>query len=247
MFESWHKVRNVIDLRPYGTWPQVERRKRPRTRDQKRINYWEVPPDGNRNRAYIIARRVIDIVCATILIILFAPIMITTFLVLALTTRGKPIFKQTRVGECGRLFTLYKFRTMRLDADKLKHTVRNEKDGPVFKNRHDPRVTPIGRILRKFSIDELPQLFNVLKGDMTLVGPRPPLESEVRQYEPWQLRRLAVKPGLTCIWQVNGRADVPFTDWVRMDLRYIDNQCLLADVVLLARTPAAVLAGRGAY
>jgi len=173
--------------------------------------------------------------------------MIAVFLILSITTRGRPIFKQIRVGECGRLFTLYKFRTMRLDAHKLQHMVRNEKDGPVFKNKQDPRVTPIGRVLRKFSIDELPQLFNVLKGDMTLVGPRPPLESEVKRYETWQLRRLAVKPGLTCIWQVNGRADVPFIDWVRMDLRYINNQCLLADLVLLARTPTAVLAGRGAY
>jgi lipopolysaccharide/colanic/teichoic acid biosynthesis glycosyltransferase len=120
-------------------------------------------------------------------------------------------------------------------------------DGPVFKNRQDPRVTRIGRVLRTLSIDELPQLFNVLAGHMSLVGPRPPLLKEVEQYEPWQRRRLAVKPGLTCVWQVSGRNEVGFDDWVRMDLWYIDNQHLLTDLKLLARTPSIVLSRRGAY
>ncbi|HEX3658576.1 MAG TPA: sugar transferase [Pirellulales bacterium] len=204
-------------------------------------------PSGNRQTTYLAAKRLCDIVGGLALLAICAPLMLLTTLVLLVTTRGRPVFFQPRVGYCGRMFIMFKFRTMHADADSQQHCVSNEMDGPVFKNRQDPRVTRIGRVLRTLSIDELPQLFNVLAGHMSLVGPRPPLLKEVEQYEPWQRRRLAVKPGLTCVWQVSGRNEVGFDDWVRMDLWYIDNQHLLTDLKLLARTPSIVLSRRGAY
>jgi lipopolysaccharide/colanic/teichoic acid biosynthesis glycosyltransferase len=206
-----------------------------------------IEPMGNRNRWYLALKRVADIVGALVLVVLLSPILLATLLVLTITTKGHPLFIQERVGYCGRRFRMIKFRTMRLDADKLQHLVTNEKDGPIFKNRHDPRVTRIGRFLRSTSIDEMPQLFNVLAGSMSLVGPRPPVPKEVERYQPWQRRRLAVKPGLTCLWQVSGRSEVGFEDWVRMDLWYLKHQNLATDVRLLAKTPASVLSGRGAY
>ncbi len=206
-----------------------------------------IEPLGNQSRLYSAIKRAADIVGATILIALLSPLLLATFIVLTVTTKGRPLFIQERVGYCGLRFRMIKFRTMRHDADKLQHLVVNEKDGPIFKNRRDPRVTRIGRILRLTSIDELPQLFNVLAGSMSLVGPRPPVVREVEQYEPWQRRRLAVKPGLTCLWQVSGRSEVAFEDWVRMDLWYLKNQNLATDAKLLAKTPGSVVSGRGAY
>jgi lipopolysaccharide/colanic/teichoic acid biosynthesis glycosyltransferase len=206
-----------------------------------------VKPRGNRGPCYLAAKRVMDIAGALVLIALLSPLLLVTLLILLVTTRGRPLFVQERIGLCGRKFRMIKFRTMRLDADKLQHLVSNEQSGPVFKNRQDPRITRIGRFLRSTTIDELPQLFNVLKGDMALVGPRPPVEKEVIKYETWQLERLAVKPGLTCLWQVSGRCEIGFTDWVRMDIRYVRDQSLITDVKLLARTPGSVLSRRGAY
>ena len=228
-------------------YPFVERRRRPRPRTACRMEYWEVTEDGNRSWWYLLSKRLLDILGAGLLLVLLLPIMAATYLVLWVTTRGKPIFSQTRVGECGRPFTLYKFRTMVLSAEKIQHKVKNQHRGPIFKNRRDPRVTRVGRILRKLSIDELPQLWNVLRGEMSLVGPRPPLEFEVQKYENWQLRRLSVKPGLTCLWQVSGRSEIGFERWVRMDLWYVDRQSLAMDLLLLAKTPISVLSGRGAY
>jgi lipopolysaccharide/colanic/teichoic acid biosynthesis glycosyltransferase len=202
---------------------------------------------GNRHWAYLAAKRALDIAGAATLTALLSPVIVVTLLVLLVTTKGRPFFVQERIGLRGRKFRMLKFRTMRLDADKLQHLVANEQAGPVFKNRSDPRITPIGRFLRSTTIDELPQLFNVLKGDMALVGPRPPVEREVVKYEPWQLERLAVKPGLTCLWQVSGRCEIGFTDWVRMDIRYVRSQGLATDVKLLLRTPGSVLSRRGAY
>ena len=206
-----------------------------------------VPPEGNRSLRYRLAKRTIDIAGALILLAAFSPILLTVFVILLFTTRGKPIFRQVRLGYLGRPFTMYKFRTMSLDADQKQHQVSNEKDGPIFKNRQDPRITRIGRILRKTSIDEMPQLLNVLLGQMSLVGPRPPVLKEVAQYEPWQRRRLAVMPGLTCLWQISGRSEIRFEDWVRMDLWYARHQGLATDFALLLRTPWSVVTGRGAY
>jgi len=206
-----------------------------------------VQPEGNLRAGYLEAKRAIDVVGAVVLLILLAPVMVATWLVLLVTTRGKPIFRQVRLGYCGRPFTMYKFRTMAHDALQRQREVRNEADGPIFKSRRDPRATRIGRFLRRASIDETPQLFNVLLGHMSLVGPRPPLAREVAQYEPWQRRRLSVKPGLTCLWQVSGRSEIAFEHWVRMDLWYVQNQDLWTDLRLLVKTPWSVLSRRGAY
>jgi lipopolysaccharide/colanic/teichoic acid biosynthesis glycosyltransferase len=206
-----------------------------------------VAEEGNPSAAYRCAKRLVDIVGAIALLAVLWPVLLATYVALWVTTRGKPVFRQVRLGLGGRPFMLYKFRTMTLDAASRQHEVVNEKDGPIFKNRRDPRITRLGRILRKTSIDEMPQLFNVLKGDMSLVGPRPPVPAEVARYRPWQRRRLSVKPGLTCLWQVSGRSEVGFEDWVRMDLWYVRHQSLAVDMKLLAKTPWVVLTGRGAY
>ncbi len=206
-----------------------------------------VDGEGNVSSTYQFAKRVADIAGAIAGIIVLGPIMLATLIVLTITTRGRPIFSQQRVGHLGRRFRMYKFRTMRRNADRMQHLVANEKDGPIFKNRRDPRITRLGRLLRSTSIDEMPQLFNVLLGQMALVGPRPPVAKEVVRYEPWQRRRLAVKPGLTCLWQVSGRCEIGFDDWVRMDLWYLQNQNLWTDAKLLIKTPLSVLSCKGAY
>lgn len=231
-----------------------ETKSKPADRESRSLEYQNliggrqiVVAEGNRSRVYLAVKRVLDIVGAISLIILLSPIMLLTLIVLTITTKGRPLFIQERVGFCGRLFPMIKFRTMRLDAAQMQSLVKNEKDGPIFKNRRDPRITRIGRILRSTSIDEMPQLFNVLLGHMSLVGPRPPIASEVAKYQPWQRRRLAVQPGLTCLWQVSGRSEVAFDDWVRMDLWYLRNQSLATDLKLLVRTPASVISGQGAY
>lgn len=206
-----------------------------------------VSPEGNHSSAFLITKRIVDIVGASALLLVFSPILLAILGALAIATRGNPIFRQKRLGRCGCPFTMLKFRTMRPGADRLQHTVKNEKDGPIFKNRCDPRVTRLGRLLRQTSLDEMPQLVNVLRGDMSLVGPRPPLAKEVAEYKAWQRRRLAVRPGLTCLWQVSGRSEIGFEEWVRMDLWYVRNQSLLVDLKLLLQTPGSVLSGRGAY
>jgi lipopolysaccharide/colanic/teichoic acid biosynthesis glycosyltransferase len=206
-----------------------------------------IQAEGNHSAEYQAVKRALDIVGSLALLVFLSPILLTVLVVLAVTSRGKPFFSQERVGHCGRRFRMYKFRTMRLDADKLQHLVQNEKDGPIFKSRRDPRVTRLGRWFRKTSIDEMPQLVSVLLGDMSLVGPRPPVPKEVAEYKPWQRRRLAVKPGLTCLWQVSGRSDVGFEDWVRMDIWYLRHQSLWTDLKLLVRTPLKVITCKGAY
>ncbi len=202
---------------------------------------------GNLRPTYQFIKRAMDILGAAVLIVLLSPLMLLTLAVLTVTTGGKPLFSQERIGLCGRTFRMWKFRTMHVNAEQMQHLVKNEKDGPVFKNRRDPRITRIGRILRSFSIDETPQLFSVLLGDMALVGPRPPVAKEVVKYTPQQLNRLAIKPGLTCLWQVSGRSEIGFEDWVKMDLWYLEHQNLWTDLVLLLRTPWSVLSRRGAY
>lgn len=206
-----------------------------------------VRPEGNLSGAYLATKRLLDLAGGLGLLVLLGPVMLVVFLALWVTARGRPIFCQRRIGYGGRPFMMYKFRTMRPDAENLQRAVDNEQAGPVFKNRRDPRITRIGRLLRKTSLDETPQLFNVLLGQMSLVGPRPPVGDEVARYEPWQRRRLAVKPGLTCLWQVSGRCEIGFEDWVRMDIWYLKNQNLWTDCSLLLRTPLSVVGGRGAY
>ncbi|MCX8036299.1 MAG: sugar transferase [Candidatus Sumerlaeia bacterium] len=191
-----------------------------------------------------------DRVAAVLLLILASPFMLGTALAIWLTSkRGEPIFYgQTRVGLNGRLFTLWKFRSMRVGADKEVDKLRalNEVDGPVFKIKNDPRVTPVGRFIRKYSLDELPQIYNVLRGDMSLVGPRPPIPSEVAQYDRWQRRRLSMKPGITCLWQVMGRNKLSFDTWMKLDLQYIDNWSLFLDFKILLKTVVVVVTGHGA-
>lgn len=192
-------------------------------------------------------KRSIDFVAALIGILLIAPVLLVIAIAIKATDRGPVLFRQTRVGQFGRPFACLKFRSMCMDAEAKLAALRavNEEDGPTFKMKDDPRVTKIGKLLRKYSLDELPQLFNVLRGDMSLVGPRPPLPSEVEEYDWWQRRRLSVRPGITCIWQVFGRNRVPFERWMEMDLQYIDNWSLTMDMKLLARTFGTVVKGTG--
>lgn len=191
-----------------------------------------------------------DRVGAFLGILLLSPLLLLIAILIKLSSRGPVLFNQERCGLNGRRFMLHKFRTMREGAEKMLDDVRDlSEDGSrvVFKLKGDPRVTRIGRFLRKHSLDELPQLYNVLKGEMSLVGPRPPIPSEVEKYEHWQRRRLSMKPGLTCIWQVSGRNEVDFEKWMALDLEYIDNWSLTLDVKLLLKTIPAVLWGKGAY
>jgi exopolysaccharide biosynthesis polyprenyl glycosylphosphotransferase len=197
----------------------------------------------------LILKRALDIMVSLVALLIAAPLFILPAAILIkLTSPGPAVFRQKRVGRNGRIFTLYKLRTMRQDAEQLKASLQaqNEVDGPVFKIKKDPRITPVGRLFRKLSIDELPQLWNVLRGDMSLVGPRPPVPAEVVKYERWQRRRLSMRPGITCIWQVSGRSGVAFNRWMEMDLEYIDNWSLGLDFKILLKTIPAVLMSRGA-
>jgi exopolysaccharide biosynthesis polyprenyl glycosylphosphotransferase len=197
-----------------------------------------------------VAKQVIDVVGAALLLVGLSPFLLAFGLLVRLTSHGPVFFRQERSGLNGRPFTLYKFRTMVNNAEQLKHELAamNEMEGPVFKVAQDPRITPFGKFLRKFSVDELPQLYNVLRGEMSLVGPRPLPVDEVKRFnDPAHRRRLSVKPGLTCLWQLSGRNNVKdFRDWVRLDLEYIDNWSLWLDFKILCRTLPVVLAGTGA-
>lgn len=196
----------------------------------------------------LFAKRGIDILLALFMLILLSPLMLMLAIALKLTSRGPILFKQQRCGLNGRTFTLYKFRSMFVGSELRRRELEksNEMDGPVFKIKHDPRITPLGRIMRKLSLDELPQFLNVLKGDMSFVGPRPPLAIEVELYKMWQRRRLSLKPGLTCIWQVSGRNKVGFEKWMEMDLEYIDKWSLWLDFKIMLKTVFVVMFGYGA-
>ena len=193
-------------------------------------------------------KRITDLLVALIGLGVLSPLLAVVPLVIKLTSPGSILYRQQRVGLNGRAFILYKFRTMVTDAEQRQAELQalNEMDGPVFKITNDPRLTRVGRWLRRFSVDELPQLWNVLKGEMSLVGPRPPLPSEVVRYEPWQRRRLSMRPGLTCLWQVNGRNRIPFKQWMELDLQYIDRWSLSLDLTILLKTVPAVFSGAGA-
>jgi len=195
-------------------------------------------------------KRGMDVILSLVGLILLFPVFVVLALLVRLTSEG-PIFYEWRVlGERARPFVGYKFRTMVPNADQLKRELlaKNEMTGPVFKMRDDPRVTPVGRWLRKFSLDELPQLWSVLKGDMSLVGPRPPSAEEFAAFKPWQRGKLAVVPGITCLWQVEGRSEITdFDEWAALDLEYIRNWSLWLDLKILLKTIPVVIAGRGAY
>ena len=194
-------------------------------------------------------KRAVDIVVAASALLLLAPLLLAAALAVKLTSRGPVFFKQPRVGRDGELFDFVKFRSMRTTAVYEKPQLKelNEKDGPIFKIRNDPRITKVGKVIRKLSIDELPQLAHVLSGKMSLVGPRPHLPEEVAAYDLRAYRRLTVKPGITCIWQVSGRADLNFDTWIDLDLEYIDTWSLTSDAKILFKTVPAVLSGKGAY
>lgn len=193
-------------------------------------------------------KRVMDVVIAWTTVLAGLPLWVVVAATIKVDSKGPIFFCQERCGLNGRRFTMYKFRSMVVDAESRRHEVAalNELSGPVFKARNDPRITRVGRILRKCSLDEIPQLFNVIRGDMSVVGPRPPLAVEVDKYERWQRRRLSMKPGLTCLWAIRGRTLIPFEQWMAMDLEYIDNWSLALDLEILVRTIPAVLSGRGA-
>ena len=200
------------------------------------------------NEALMFIRRVMDLILTLVLAVPALIIIGVSALLIKLTSPGPVLFHQERCGLNGRLFSMYKLRTMIDNAEQTRVELEalNEMDGPVFKSSRDPRITPVGKVLRRFSIDELPQLYNVLRGEMSLVGPRPPLPQEVARYERWQRRRLSMKPGLTCLWQISGRNEVSFQDWMKLDLTYIDNWSLLLDLKILLKTVPIVLLGRGA-
>jgi exopolysaccharide biosynthesis polyprenyl glycosylphosphotransferase len=203
-----------------------------------------------RSGTALLAKRLFDVAVASVLLLLLSPLLLVAALLVRLTSRGAAIFRQERAGMGGRAFTLYKFRTMVQGAekDRAKLEDQNEMEGPVFKIKADPRVTGLGKVLRKTSIDELPQLWNVLKGDMSLVGPRPLPTYEVEKFEPWQRRRMTMRPGITCLWQISGRNKVTtFVEWMRLDLEYVDRWSLGLDLKILLKTIPAVLGARGAY
>ena len=204
---------------------------------------------GSVRPEYRVGKRLLDIVASAAALWILFPFLLLVSALVKLTSPGPVFFRQLRVGLHGKKFHMLKFRSMVSNAEALKASLaaQNEQTGPVFKMKRDPRVTPLGRILRKYSIDELPQLVNVLRGDMTLVGPRPPVPQEVALYEPWQRRRLSVPPGLTCLWQVSGRNEVGFEDWMYLDLQYIDHWSMGQDIGLLLKTVPAVVSGRGSH
>jgi lipopolysaccharide/colanic/teichoic acid biosynthesis glycosyltransferase len=194
-------------------------------------------------------KRLFDIFFATLILLFFLPLMIIIAIVIVIDDPSAgPFYKQIRVGRHGKEFYMYKFRTMRANADKMVDSLadQNEMDGPVFKIKNDPRITRVGKILRKLSLDELMQFFNVFKGDMTLVGPRPPLPREVQYYTDYQRLRLLVTPGLTCTWQISkNRNDIPFEKWVEMDIEYIQTRTYLNDLKIMLKTPIVMLTGTG--
>jgi lipopolysaccharide/colanic/teichoic acid biosynthesis glycosyltransferase len=204
----------------------------------------------NARNGGFLAKRLFDIMVSATVLVFLSPILLLLTLLIRLDSPGPTFFPQARIGKQGKVFTMWKFRSMYVDAEQRKAALLkfNEmKGGVLFKMKNDPRTTRVGRFLRKFSMDELPQFWNVFVGDMSLVGPRPPLPNEVVNYSPYQRQRLDVAPGITCIWQVSGRSEIPFHQQVEMDLQYIATQSFVGDIMLLLKTVPAVLKGRGAY
>lgn len=198
---------------------------------------------------YEFIKRVIDILGSFTGLLLFSPLFIIIALIVKFTSKGPVFFSQKRVGRNGKAFDMYKFRSMVVNAEELKEKLaaQNEMSGPMFKMKDDPRVTKVGKFIRKTSIDELPQLWNVLKGDMSLVGPRPSLPKEVAQFEGWMYKRLEVKPGLTCYWQVSGRNNIDFEDWMKLDVKYVEERNFWIDIMLIFRTVGVLFGDKNAH
>ena len=207
-----------------------------------------VRPDAPRAR-YAIVKRMMDIPIALIALLLLSPLMLAIAFAIKVDSAGPVLFRQTRVGREGRTFTMYKFRSMRMDAEEMRGQLEdaNEAQGPLFKVRHDPRVTRVGAIIRRLSLDELPQFFNVLEGTMGVVGPRPALPTEVAEYEPWQLRRLAVLPGITGLWQVSRQQCSSFNEMIWLDIEYVEKRSPLLDLTIVLKTIPAMVTSKGAY
>ncbi len=198
---------------------------------------------------YRVSKRTFDLAVASVALVLLVPIIPVIAAMIRLDSPGPVLFKQDRLGKNGRVFKFYKFRSMHIDAERHKQEVEslNEQDGPVFKVRSDPRITSVGKFLRRSSLDEIPQILNVFRGEMTVVGPRPPLPSEVEHYQPWHRKRLEVRPGITCLWQISGRSHLSFNEWMRLDMEYLKQRSFRTDLLILLKTIPAVIARKGAY
>ena len=198
---------------------------------------------------YEAIKRLIDIICSFVGILVLSPLFIIIAIIVKFTSKGPIFFSQKRVGRNGKEFDMYKFRSMVVNAEELKEKLaaQNEMSGPMFKMKDDPRVTKVGKFIRKTSIDELPQLWNILKGDMSLVGPRPSLPKEVAQFEDWMYKRLEVKPGLTCYWQVSGRNNIDFEDWMKLDVKYVEERNLWIDIKLICKTVFVLFGDKNAH
>lgn len=206
--------------------------------DNMDIHFIQRSKKYKKSFAYEFTKRAIDIFASLAALICLSPIMIVIIILIKIDSRGPVIFSQNRVGKNGKIFKMYKFRSMVINAEDLLKELKskNEMSGPMFKIKHDPRVTKIGRFIRKTSLDELPQLINVLKGDMSLVGPRPNLPKEVREFDKWMLDKLVIKPGLTCFWQVMGRNSIGFVQWMNLDIEYVEKRSLKLDIILIFKT-----------
>ena len=230
-------IQNLLD--------ELEERENNQGRRKLRMAVW----NGTVRMSYLL-KRFLDVVLSLAALTALLPLFLVLAILIKLTSPGPVFFVQVRVGRFGRPFSFYKFRSMYVDAEQRKAELlklNQSADGVIFKMKNDPRITPVGRILRKTSMDELPQFLNVLFGDMSLVGPRPPVPSEVREYSLEARKRLNVRPGLTCLWQVSGRSDIPFKEQVSLDKQYISSRSLRQDLLILLRTVPAILSGRGAY
>lgn len=199
--------------------------------------------------AYVTGKRLFDLAVGFLVFVFAIPIVPLIALMIKLDSPGPVFYRQDRIGRSGRPFRFYKFRSMYREADRRRAELegRNEQEGPVFKMKADPRITPVGQFLRRSSMDEIPQIINVLRGEMSIVGPRPPLPVEVARYQPWHRRRLDVKPGITCLWQIAGRSQIGFDEWMRLDMEYLRTRSLRTDLTIFLKTLPAVMARRGAY
>lgn len=202
-----------------------------------------------QNYLYLILKRTMDIVASVIGLILLSPVILIVGILIRLESEGEIIFSQNRIGLNGKKFKMFKFRSMVPNAEELKKKLleQNEMSGPMFKMKDDPRITKLGKFIRKTSIDELPQLINVLKGEMSLVGPRPSLPHEVEKFEPWMMKRIEVKPGLTCYWQVAGRNNIDFEEWMQLDIDYVNDRSLMLDIKLIFKTFFVLFGDKNAH